>query len=112
MYDLDTENIMDKLKNCNSSIIVTSNPAVELWFLLHNTEQNAAISTDSCIGKLKNISSDWTNYKKGSLSDKQKEILWDNRGIASTRAKRLSESGNPSSLVYRLIEKMDSVSAT
>ena len=28
------------------SIILTSNPAIELWFLLHNAEQNAAISTD------------------------------------------------------------------
>ncbi|MCL2766025.1 MAG: RloB family protein [Treponema sp.] len=109
MYDLDTEKILEKLKNCKGSIILTSNPAIELWFLLHNIEQNAAISTDNCINKLKNVSPAWTNYTKGLLSDKQKEILWDNRGIASTRAKRLSESKNPSSLVYRLIEKMECV---
>jgi len=112
MYDLDTENIMEKLNNCKGSIILTSNPAIELWFLLHNAEQNAAISTDKCIDKLKNISPDWVNYKKGSLSEKQKQILWDNRELASTRSKKLSESENPSSLVYRLIEKMDGASST
>ncbi|MDR2542388.1 MAG: RloB family protein [Treponema sp.] len=106
MYDLDTENIMEKLNQCKGSIILTSNPAVELWFLLHNTEQNASISTDSCIDKLKNVSSDWSQYKKGTLSEKQKQILWDNRKIAITRSKCLREGGNPSSLIYRLIERL------
>ena len=43
MYDLDTENIIEKLSNCKGSIILTSNPAIELWFLLHNSEQNSSI---------------------------------------------------------------------
>jgi len=107
MYDLDIENIIEKLTICKDSIIITSNPAVELWFLLHCAEQNAAISTDSCIEKLRKASIEWNHYKKGILSEKQKDLLWDNRGIAIIRAKSLSETGNPSSLIYRLIEKME-----
>ena len=107
MFDLDTENIMEKLAKCKDSITLTSNPAVELWFLLHNIEQNAAISTNSCIEKLQKSSPEWNQYKKGTLSEKQKELLWNNRGIAIIHSKELSETGNPSSLIYRLIEKIE-----
>lgn len=107
MYDLDSENILGKLTKCNDSIILTSNPALELWFLLHNTEQNAEISTDNCINKLRKISPEWNHYKKGILSEKQKELLWNNRSIATIRSKKLSETGNPSSLIYRLLEKIE-----
>ena len=111
MYDLDVTEIAEKLDNCQGSIIIASNPSVELWFLLHNAEQNASITSDSCIEKLRKVSPDWIHYKKGALSEKQKQILWDNRNTAASRSKRLSESENPSSTVYRLIEKMDAVTA-
>ena len=107
MYDLDTEGIAEKLDVCKGSISITSNPSVELWFLLHADKQNAAISTDNCIDKLIKSTPDWANYKKGSLSEKQKQFLWGNRGLASERAKQLQEGENPSSLVYRLIEIME-----
>jgi len=109
MYDLDILEIAEKLDKCKNSINIASNPAIELWFLLHNAEQNAAITTDNCIDKLRKTSSDWIHYRKGTFSEKQKQILWDNREAATIRSKRLSEGKNPSSMVYRLIEKMDSV---
>ena len=109
MYDLDTKGVSNKIGACKDSINIASNPSVELWFLLHNGEQNAAITSDTCIERLKKSSADWFYYQKGSLSEKQKEILWGNRGTASARAKRLPEGENPSSLVYRLIQEMDSV---
>jgi hypothetical protein len=82
---------------------------VELWFLLHVKEQKAAISTDNCEEKLKKSSPDWANYKKGVLSEKQKQHLWDNRSLASDRARQLPEWGNPSSSVYRLIEMLEKI---
>jgi hypothetical protein len=80
-----------------------------LWFLLHNSEQKAAISTDTCIEKLKKSDSNWEYYKKGALSEKQKQILWDNRRLAYARAKQLPEGENPSSLIYRLIEVIENI---
>ena len=109
MYDVNTDGIIERIAACKNAVSIVSNPAVELWFLLHITEQNAAISVENCIEKLKKVSADWKHYKKGILSERQKEILWVNRGIAAIRSKRLSEEGNPSSLIFRLIEKMDSV---
>jgi hypothetical protein len=107
MYDLDKEGIAEKIVKCKGCTSIASNPAIELWFLLHECEQNAAISTENCIDELKKSSSDWSYYKKCSLTEKQKQLRWDNRGLASARAKQLAEGENPSSLVYRLIEAMD-----
>ena len=91
MYDLDVTGTAEKIAACKGSISIASNPSVELWFLLHEKEQKADISTDNCEEKLKKSSPDWSNYKKGVLSEKQKQHLWDNRGLASDRAKQLPE---------------------
>jgi hypothetical protein len=80
---------------------------VELWFLLHNTEQNAYITTDACIEKLRKIELEWKYYEKGILSEQQKRILWDNRIIASERAMKLQNGKNPSSMVYLLLDEME-----
>ena len=109
MYDLDLKSIADKLKTCKGSINITSNPSIELWFLLHNCEQNAAISTDNCITMLKKSSPEWISYKKGSLTESQKQLLWENRKLAFDRAKKLQEGENPSSSVFRLIEAMGEI---
>jgi len=111
MYDLDIESIAEKIAACKDSISIASNPSVELWFILHIVEQRAAISTSDCIGKMRKSSSDWLDYKKGTLTEKQKRQLWDNRELASSRARQLRDDGNPSSLVYRLIEEMSAVKA-
>jgi hypothetical protein len=108
MYDLDVKDIAAKITACKNSINLSSNPCFELWYLLHNGEQTAAISTSTCITRLKAVAPDWINYKKGSLSEKQKQILWDNRGLAASRAKQLTDGANPSSSVYRLLEAIDS----
>jgi hypothetical protein len=111
MYDLDVTGTAEKIKACIGSIknsySIASNPSVELWFLLHVQEQKAEISTDNCGEKLKKSSPDWGNYKKGALSERQKQHLWDNRGLASDRARQLPEGENPSSSVYRLIEALE-----
>jgi hypothetical protein len=107
MYDLDTAGITEKLLLIKGSIPITSSPCVELWFLLHNKEQYAEIATEACITALQHFSSDWTYYEKGNFTDRQKQVLWDNRTIACGRARKLSENINPSSTIYRLVEAMD-----
>ena len=109
MYDLDSNEVNNKLKTCKDSINISSNPTVELWFLLHKSEQNAAISTDNCIKKLIKSNTDWASYEKGYLSEKQKQLLWDNRNSASSRARCLPKGENPSSSVYLLIEAMNKI---
>jgi hypothetical protein len=96
MHDLDIRSTAEKIATCKDSVSIASNPSLELWFLLHIDEQNAVISTDACIEKLKRASPNWVHYHKGSLSEKQKQLLWDNRKLASTRAKQLPEGENPS----------------
>lgn len=107
MYDLDLDVIAKKLASLKDYINIASNPIIELWFMLHSAEQNVSISTDSCLEKLMKSAAEWGNYKKGTLSDNQKQLLWNNRKTAADRAKRLKEGENPSSMVYRLIEKME-----
>ena len=112
MYDLDTKEIVEKIKACKNSISIASNPSVELWFLLHNCEQNAFISTNACIEKLRKSAKEWECYKKGTLTDKQKKILWDNRKIASERAMKLQNGINPSSMIYLLLDEMEKTKET
>jgi len=109
MYDLDTDGIDEKIRSCKNSISITGNPSVELWFLLHNCEQNAFILTNDCIEKLRKSAKEWECYKKGLLTDKQKKILWDNRKTASDRAMKLQNWKNPSSMVYLLLDEMEKV---
>jgi len=107
MYDLDTNEIIEKITACKSSINIASNPSVELWFLLHNSEQNAFISTNACIEKLRKSTKEWECYKKGILTDKQKKTLWEKRKIASARAMKLQNGRNPSSMIYLLLDEME-----
>ena len=108
MYDLDVNDISEKIAACRGTLNISSNPCIELWFLLHNVDQFAEISTTACIEALKK-DVDWKNYKKGMFSIKQKQILWDKRKIACQRAKALPETDNPSSAVHPLIVEMEKI---
>jgi hypothetical protein len=106
MYDLDIKDNVEKIAACRDSISISSNPCVELWFLLHSSDQNAFISTNACIEKLRKAAIEWECYKKGILSEQQKRLLWDNRKIASERAMKLHNGVNPSSMIYLLLNEI------
>ena len=74
-----------------------------LWFLLHYQDQKSEISSDKCIKKLLKFSNE---YKKGTLSEEEKDVLAKNKEVAVERAKKLMEDQNPSSTVYKLLEKL------
>lgn len=104
MYDLDVPSVLDRLRKIPGAILLCSNPCVELWLLLHYTEQHAEISSVDCVGKLtRHIK----QYKKGKLSTEDREHLVRNVLIACKRAKQLVTYKNPSTTIFELIEELE-----
>lgn len=105
MYDADVDVIVEKLKKLTGTPLI-SNPCIELWYLLHGRIHSRAINSKEALSCL--ISSEpWKEYKKGELNSTQKQFLLANKGIASTRAKELKESHNPSTNIYLLLDILD-----
>lgn len=104
MYDLDIEGLLDKLKLIKNSVIIASNPCLELWFLLHYQAHNSYINSDKCIGKLKMIN---TQYEKGKINSNLMKVLETKTTDAVNRAKLLTEYLNPSSTIYILVEELE-----
>ena len=104
MYDLDVDGILEHLQKIPNAELLVSNPCIELWFLLHYQEQKLEISSDKCVQKYQKVSK---GYKKGVLSEEEKKVLAENRELAVERAKKLAEYQNPSTMVFRLLEKLN-----
>ena len=101
MYDLDVPSVLDRLHKIPGAILLCSNPCVELWLLLHYTEQRAEISSVDCVGKLSRYIK---QYKKGKLPAFENQMyLMKNVQTACKRARQLKSYNNPSSTVYELI---------
>lgn len=103
MYDLDVEGMLEHLQKIPNAELLVSNPCVELWFLLHYQNQKLAISSDKCVKKLQEFSK---GYKKGVLSVEEKIVLTEKRDLAIERAGILVKYQNPSSAIYKLLEKL------
>ena len=101
MYDLDVDGMLEQLQKIPNAELIVSNPCVELWFLLHYQEQKTEISSDKCIKKLQKVSKE---YKKGTLSEEEKDVLAKNKDLALERAKKLVEFQNPSTTIHRLLD--------
>lgn len=101
MYDLDVDGMLEQLQKIPNAELLVSNPCVELWFLLHYQEQKTEISSDKCMKKLQKFSKE---YKKGTLSEVEKEALDKNKELAVERAKALDVFNNPSTTIYRLLD--------
>jgi hypothetical protein len=105
IYDADIPEVFEKLKRLDKTILIASNPAIELWFLLHYKNRVAAISENDCIRELSNrIRND---YKKGELKPSLVSKLVENRKDACSRARKLKLYDNPSTNLYVFIEKLD-----
>lgn len=101
MFDLDVAGVLEHLQKIPDAELLVSNPCVELWFLLHCQEQKSKLTSKKCIQKLLSFTKD---YKKGVLSEEEKNVLAANRDVAIKRAKLLEEYDNPSTTIYRLLE--------
>ncbi len=107
IYDADIKEILEKLKNIEDTILITSNPSIELWFLLHYKNQTSSIYEDKCIQELCNRNKN--QYKKGVLDKKLKAKLNVKQAKAIERAKKLTDFENPSSNMYAFIEILEEV---
>ena len=103
MYDLDVDGMLEQLQKIPNTELLVSNPCMELWFLLHHQDQKSEISSDRCIKKLQKFSNE---YKKGILSEEEKTFLAEKKDLAIERAKNMIGYQNPSSTVYKLLEKL------
>ena len=101
MYDLDVDGMLEQLQKIPNAELIVSNPCIELWFLLHYQDQKSEISSDKCIKKLQKVSKE---YKKGTLSEEEKDVLAKNKDQALERAKKLVEFQNPSTTIHRLLD--------
>ena len=105
IYDADVPEILDRLKKIKSAMLITSNPAIELWFLLHYKNQTAYITTDNCIRELSKRNRN--SYKKGFIDNLLKIKLMEKRGDACNRSKRLELYNNPSTNMHIFIEVLE-----
>ena len=103
MYDLDVDGMLEHLQNITNAELLVSNPCIELWFLLHYKEQKSELTSDKCILKYQKVS---RGYKKGVLSEEEKNVFAENRELAVVRARKLAEFQNPSTTVYKLLEML------
>jgi hypothetical protein len=106
MYDVDSEEIKNRLLSLKNSIRLFSNPNIELWFLLHFRNQRAYINSNNCIRDLKGFNSE---YEKPKLNSNLERCLMNNIDNAINRAKQLSEYENPSTSVHLLIDEINKV---
>ena len=105
-YDLDVEAIFQRLNQIRNCTLLVSNPSIELWFLLHYKNQTANINSASCCRELQNRN---RSYKKGLIDNRLKDKLISRKSEAIRRGKGLVSTNNPSTTVYRLLEKLDEI---
>jgi hypothetical protein len=98
--------MLQKLQAIKNTILLASNPCIELWFILHTCNHSAEATSDQCVTQLEGIV---RTYRKGYLCDRLKHELESGEENACKRAARLTLYDNPSSSVYRLIEELKSV---
>lgn len=106
MYDLDVAEVLPRLQSCEAQLLL-SNPTIEFWFLLHSKQHQSSLTAVNATSLLQKAAPEWKDYTKGNLTQAQIQTLWNNRIIATQRAKALKDLSNPSSGIYLLIEKLE-----
>ena len=107
LYDLDVTKIIQRLKKIKSAELLVSNPSIELWFLLHYKNQTAHIESSDCYREMNNRN---RTYKKGVIDNRLKAKLTEKISDAVKRAKKLKSYQNPSSTIYKLIDRLEKLS--
>lgn len=103
MYDLDVENMLERLKKVTNATLLCSNPCFELWLLLHYADIVTRLTSEDCLNRLLATTK---QYKKGIINNEMKKYLMENVTIATNRAKNHIAYQNPSTTVYQLIEDL------
>ena len=106
VYDLDVSEMLLKLQAIKNTVLLSSNPCFELWYLLHHQEQKSFISSKDCLNKLQDHHK---TYKKGVFDLKLKDKLNEKQEKAINRASKLEIHKNPSTQVFLLINELEEV---
>ena len=104
MYDLDRNDILERLKAIKGATIIASNPCLELWYLLHYVDQKAEIASAQCLAALKRH---LPKYKKGEVDGGLQAVLAGKQAAAIERARALPARGNPSSDMPVFLEVLE-----
>lgn len=104
MYDLDVEGLLAKLQAIQSATLITSNPCMELWLLLHFQDQRTPLATSQCTTRLE---THLPGYQKGRIAAADWQQLEARLPEAISRAQQLQPFQNPSSLIFRLIQDLE-----
>lgn len=113
MYDLDSSVTLDKLNTIKKELgnceLLVSNPCIELWFFLHYENHTAESSCKHFYKELYNRNG---KYAKGIINDKLRDKLSNEMDAAIRRAKKFQENKNPSTSVYKFLEKLIELKTT
>ena len=104
MYDLDVPTVLDRLKKIPNATLLCSNPCVELWILLHYTNQQTELTSKECVEKLCAIV---PFYRKGAISKTMGLDLLQRMPQAIERAEKLVAFANPSTTVFEFIKALE-----
>ena len=103
MYDGDVPAVLDSLKKCDGVLLV-SKPCIEIWFMAHYMHIPEKDFAGNVLLRNLRMIPEWNNYKKGVLTNRQQDSLWDNRMKAIEHMKDKTESDKTfSSTVYQCI---------
>ena len=106
MYDGDVPEVLGALRNCGG-IMLISKPCIEIWFISHYQETpETELTSDVCVKQLSAIDG-WGQYKKGLLTFKQQDSLWDNRMNAVNNMKDKTEANKTYSTIYQFINILE-----
>lgn len=106
IYDADVPEIIDKMVACNASVIL-SRPCLEVWFLAHTEKVPAAdLSSAECLHWLTKTAV-WKDYRKGCLSENEKNLLWEKRLEAMRNIAESSVTGAAFSNIPEFIRALE-----
>src|SRR5664280_170393 len=103
LYDLDIPEVVERLNAIKGTILLVSNPCIELWYILHTCNHNAETTSQQCLAQLERI---YHDYRKGSICDRLRLRLTTGEEKAITRAKLLPQYRNPSTSIFLFIEEL------
>ena len=106
MYDGDVSEVIERLKKCEGVLLI-SRPCTEIWFYSHfGKVPETEMTSEECIKLLGSIPG-WAKYKKGVLTIKQQDSLWDNRMTAVSNMKNKTEANKTYSTMYKFIDVLE-----
>ena len=106
MYDADVQSVVENIKKCDAKAVL-SRPCIEVWFLAHSEKiPDSDMSGAACLHRMEKFV-EWTHYKKGTLSDAQKNLLWEKRLDAAENISHIVDGSKAFSTANEFIDVLE-----